>query len=391
VTTPDSIAYRALLLFHGYDGKIASRFLTDAHVPHFLCGDMDELCREAERGAAAVLIMEEMLHDGRADKFKAVVDGQPAWSDLPVIILTTNRVDSQLAALAMERLGNVTVLERPVPMNSFLSVIRTSQKARRRQYEIRDEIEYRRRLAEELLKTNQELEQFAYVSSHDLKEPLRKISLYSDLLRQDVENGAGQAARYAENISEGARRMNSLIEDLLAYSRISKEPSAVVDVSLEDILAEVVSDLEAVIREKNAKVTSRKLPIVRGIPSQLHQILQNLVSNGIKFCNDKPVVTVSAERHSIGWAISVADNGIGIDPSHHERIFQVFSRLHTKERYPGTGIGLAICKKLVERQGGQIWVTSRPGEGSTFTFTVPRALGPVAEPADSPPQKQIAP
>jgi len=228
--------------------------------------------------------------------------------------------------------------------------------------------------AEELHRSNRELEQFAYIASHDLQEPLRMVSSYTQLLerryRGKLDSDADEFINYAV---EGATRMRSLIDDVLDLARVSRDAPPDEPTDLQSLLAAALADLAAVIREKNAQITSDPLPIVAGNPSQLRQVLQNLIGNAIKFCKRPPQIHLEARREDDNWTISIRDNGIGIDPNHLGKIFQAFQRLHGHSEFVGNGIGLAVCKRIVERHGGTIEVDSRPNEGSTFTFTLPAA------------------
>jgi len=237
------------------------------------------------------------------------------------------------------------------------------------------------RLAEERLKktledlerSNKELEQFAYVASHDLQEPLRMVLSYTQLLerryKDKLDTDANEFIAYAV---DGAKRMQRLIQDLLVYSRVSSRGKSLTPTDCNAVLGQVCINLSVAIEENNAMVTHDELPIVMADETQLVQLFQNLINNAIKFHSEEPPrIHVSAEKNKKEWIFSVLDNGKGIDPQYHDRIFVIFQRLEGKGEYPGTGIGLAICKKIIERHGGRIWVESEPGKGSTFYFTLP--------------------
>jgi PAS domain S-box-containing protein len=230
------------------------------------------------------------------------------------------------------------------------------------------------RRVSELAHSNAELEQFAYVASHDLQEPLRKIASYTELLARRYQGKLDPGAdKFIGYIVDGANRMQQLINDLLSYSRVGRTTDLTMEnVDLGRIMEGIYNDLARTIRDSQAEITCDELPVVQGHPRHIAQLVQNMITNAIKFRGDAPPrVHISAERRADAWVIAVRDNGIGIAPEHAERIFVVFQRLHTRTEYPGTGIGLAICKKIVERHGGQIWVDAQPGQGSTFFFTLP--------------------
>ncbi|HEX7765262.1 MAG TPA: ATP-binding protein, partial [Nitrospira sp.] len=225
----------------------------------------------------------------------------------------------------------------------------------------------------ELARSNADLQQFAYVASHDLQEPLRMIASYTQLLARrykgKLDSDADDFIGYAV---DGANRMQKLINDLLAYSRVTTQGKVFEQVDCNQILEDVLSNLRIAIEENRAVVTHDALPVVTADGGQLGQLFQNLIGNAIKFHGKEPPrVHVSVELRNNEWQFSVLDNGIGVDPQYAERIFVIFQRLHNREEYPGTGIGLAVCKKIVERHGGRIWMQSPIGRGSIFYFTLP--------------------
>jgi PAS domain S-box-containing protein len=226
---------------------------------------------------------------------------------------------------------------------------------------------------EELARSNAELEQFAYVSSHDLQEPLRMISSYLQLLQRRYQGKLDDKAdKYIYFAVDGASRMQNLINDLLEFSRVATRAREPEPTDCESVLNQVLSNLDLYIKENKAAISHDPLPEIIADNTQLTQIFQNLIVNGIKFHSEEaPKIHVSADKKEGEWVFSVKDNGTGIDPQYSEKIFEVFKRLHNKEDYPGTGIGLSICKKIVERHGGHIWVESELGKGSTFYFTLP--------------------
>jgi signal transduction histidine kinase len=225
----------------------------------------------------------------------------------------------------------------------------------------------------ELARSNQELEQFAYVASHDLQEPLRMVAAYTELLAERYRGKLdAQADKYIHYAVDGARRMQTLIQDLLAFSRVGRQQVEFAAVNFEQVVDLAIANLQAAIADSKAVIKRQGLPTLTAAPSLMVQVFQNLISNAIKFRGSSaPCVEIRADKAFGGWTFSVADNGIGIAPEYSEEVFVIFKRLHTREEYTGTGIGLALCRKIVERHGGKIRMTSEPGRGSTFRFTLP--------------------
>lgn len=247
---------------------------------------------------------------------------------------------------------------------------------------------------EELARSNAELAQFAYIASHDLQEPLRAIAGYLQFLERGYRDKLDdRALKFINNSVAGAQRMQGLINDILDYSRVGSHNQALTTVEISTVIKAALNNLTVVIQESEAEISTDPLPAVVGDATLLTQLFQNLIGNGLKFRRESPPrIHISAQSLASTesdcldstdreWTFSVADNGIGFDPQYTDRIFRIFQRLHTRDEYPGAGIGLAICKKIIERHGGQIWAESEPGQGSIFFFTLP---------ADQPPQYNIS-
>jgi PAS domain S-box-containing protein len=236
------------------------------------------------------------------------------------------------------------------------------------------DIDDRKRVEEDLLRANQDLEQFAFSASHDLQEPLRSVKIYSQLLAQRFGEGFDEDAQQCmQYLQSGASRMETLLRDLLTYTRLTKldEPTETADAN--EALQAALANLAAAIAQSGATIDSGPLPSLRVHGTHLEQIFQNLISNAIKYRSPEraPRITVSAEHENGRWIFAVSDNGIGIEPAYRETVFVIFKRLHGNNQYSGSGIGLAICQRIVERYHGRIWVESEPGAGSTFRWTLP--------------------
>jgi PAS domain S-box-containing protein len=271
--------------------------------------------------------------------------------------------------LPIRMLGVVTDI---TPRKQAEMILRQSRDDLERR--VRDRTRELEALTERLQRSNQELEQFAYVASHDLQEPLRAVTSYTQLLERKLSDALDdKTSRYMHYIVDGAARMQQLIQDLLTYSRAGRYELNREESDLNILLSQALQNLQVAIAESHAVISSESLPALKVDVGQLTQLLQNLIGNGIKYrSDDDPEIHIAAVEETDCWQFSVRDNGIGIDPQYAERIFIIFQRLHTRREYAGTGIGLALCQKIVERHGGQIWVESQLGEGATFYFTLPK-------------------
>lgn len=259
----------------------------------------------------------------------------------------------------------------PVLATSFLLTSETGQAVAAAA--IIKDITQLKRTTEQLQQRNRELQQFANALAHDLGAPLRGIAGFAQLLESKCEDQLNEQAReYLGMIQDSVHRMRRLIKDLLDFARVEHQAKSFQEVECSRAFEHAVKNLYAPIEENGAEVTCDSLPTVHGNATQLAQLFQNLIGNGIKFRrDDTPRVHVTTERNDEGWHFQVRDNGIGIDAEHLNTIFDVFQRLHSEDEFPGTGIGLAICKAIVERHGGRIWIESERGKGSTFHFTLP--------------------
>jgi signal transduction histidine kinase len=365
-----------ILLFTptGRDSALIADVLLRSGIQSQICSSVPELIEEIESGCAAVLISEEALNAECTKHIGRVLDAQPTWSDLPLIVLTTGaeqspRSDYKLKVLSP--LGNVSLIERPVRPSTLVSVIQAALRARDRQYQFREQ-------AKALQRSNEDLQRFAKAASHDLQEPLRMIASYTQLL---VRRNEGQldkdSQQFARYILNGVDRMQILIRDLLDFSRHTGcEYPSPTRVDCNAVLGLALQYLRFKIDESAAVISFDPLPAVLGHETRLFQVFQNLISNALKYCERKPQIQISASQEDGFGVISIKDNGIGIAPEHQQRIFGLFQRLHTRDEYPGSGIGLATCKRIVEQYGGRIWVESVPGVGSTFHFSLPIAEDP---------------
>ena len=311
---------------------------------------------------------------------------EPTLRDVPVVFMSA-RADTG-GKLSGFEVGAVDYLTKPVDKAELLARVRThlSLAALQRQLaaqnlQLQREIHTREQAEAALKRSNAELEQLAYVASHDMQEPLRMIASYLQLVeRRYADQLDADGKEFIGYAVDGAKRMQALIQDLLAYSRVGTKghPPAPVDAAA--VLRTALAHLELAINESAATITADPLPWVMGDGGQLLQLIQNLLANAIKFRGTAPPrVHVGCQPDGDSWRFEVRDNGIGIDPEFAERIFVMFQRLHSRSAYPGTGIGLALCKRIVERHGGRLWVEPAEGGGSVFKFTLPQVAAVLAD------------
>lgn len=285
--------------------------------------------------------------------------------EVPIIFISA--LDDAIDKVRAFTAGGVDYVTKPFQEAEVLARIEHQLRIQRLQHQLVEQ-------NKELLRSNRELEQFAYVVSHDLQQPLQSVTGFVRLLQLQYETTLDELAQgYLHRIHETGNRMQRLIQDLLAYAQIDRQEKTFEVVDCNQILEQVLDNLQEAISTKHATLTHDPLPTVQGSESQLIQLFQNLISNGIKFvaADVHPQIHVSVIQQENYWQIGICDNGIGVKIEDCEQIFEIFQRAHATQHYPGTGIGLATCKKIVEQHSGQIWVTSYLGKGTTFYFTLP--------------------
>lgn len=339
----------------------------------------DEAIARVQQQQHDVYLIDYRLQEHNGLELLAAVQQQ--GNDAPVIVMS-GRCDRQLDITAL-RQGAADYLDKAYLQSSLLEHYiraaierdRALKKLQHSEHRYRELFEREQRLNEELIRSNAELEDFAYIASHDLQEPLRAVSGFAQLLDAEYRQQLDETAtEYLDFIIDGAKRMRALVGDLLAYSRIAQEEIDFVPVACHDAVAEAIENLQSIIQETAARIEYCHLPVVRGHHSMLVQLFQNLLHNSMKFhrLEVRPRVEISARLRDDGyWLLSVADNGIGISEEYHDRIFKIFKRLHTQREFPGTGVGLSLCQKIVKRHGGEIWLSSQVGSGTTFYLTLP--------------------
>ena len=341
------------------------------------------------RTSVAVVLVDVCMPETDGFDLTALIRSHPRFHETAIILVSGVHLND-LDRLRGYDLGAVDYIPVPVVPEMLLAKVRVFIDLFRKTRRLREmNRELERRVAErtrELRRSNDELRQFAYVASHDLQEPLRMVSSFVDLfLRRHAKNIGPDGEELLRYVVDGVQRMRQLINDLLAYARLERSPATSGNVDFARALASALENLQVALDESAARVTHGPLPYVRGDEQQIVQLLQNLIGNSIKFRRPDaaPRISLQAVQEGDDWTFTLEDNGIGIEPEHRERVFQVFQRLNAREQYPGTGIGLAICRKIVEQHLGRIWIGASRAPGAVFHFTLPKAedLPPSEAPA----------
>ncbi len=365
------------------DLNLARRAVEKTELKAEFCAGIDDLCRQIAQGAAALILESDTLDEPALSRLQQTLAQSPPWSDLAVLILAPRQPGGagRLGAdEAAARLGHVIWLEQPVQLSTLTSLLRSAWRDRRRQFELRRLLERELPAAPSAQSLAEQMESFTYLISHDLRAPLRAVRGFAQALNEDYSAALDDAGReYLTRIEQGAERMDRLIQDLLQYSRVGAAGLTLSPVALEQLIQHTLHQFGPEIHARNASIEVRgPLPFVLAHEPTLQQVVASLLSNAIKFVPPAtpPQVRIWAETNGPHTRLWIADNGIGIDAAHHQRIFGVFERLHSAETYPGTGIGLAIVAKGMERMGGKVGVESAPGEGSRFWIELSRAEAP---------------
>lgn len=400
----------------GNDALNTEHVLRAEAVATRICQDIEQVCAEAHYGAGALLLTQEALTNHAVRHLLALLEAQPPWSDIPLILLMSGYEPDSPSFFSIKNLGNscaVTVLERPLRVVTLVSAVKASLRARGRQYQVRDLLKLREvilgelreraatleasqhelmgakekisRHAHELEQTVAErtaklretiaqLEAFSYSISHDMRGPLRAMQQYAQILLEDFKGDLKpDAAEYLSRIIRGAHRMDRLIQDVLTYSRAARVAMPIAAVDLDKLVHDIVQQYPTFQPPTADVQVDGPLPRVLGNEASLTQCISNLIGNAVKFVRpgEKPKVRVFPGSINGNIQICIKDNGIGIAPENQQRIFNIFERVHHDREYEGTGIGLAIVKKTVERMGGDVGVESAVGRGSTFWIKLP--------------------
>lgn len=362
---------------------------------------------EAVKRSQPELILLDVMMPG-IDGFEVCrrLKADAATRNIPVIFLTA--LSETVNKLTGFQVGGVDYITQPIEqeevaarVRTHLILTRTRHKLQQQNQQLQQEIDRRQQIERELTQSrqllqqnndnleqavayrtaelatsNKDLEHFAYIASHDLRQPIRKIRMCTEYLAEDYGHCFDEQAReYMSYITKSTDRMYLLIDDLLAYSRVGKREENLVSIDLNKVVEDVLEDLSITIEEKQPTIDYQDLPTIKGNLTEIRQLLQNLIGNSLKFTGDRsPEIKIKAIRQEDNWLFSIQDNGIGIESRFYDKIFQMFQRLHCSSNYEGTGIGLAICHKVVTSHGGEIWLESQVGEGTTFFFTLPESV-----------------
>lgn len=335
-----------------------------------------EALRLTASKAPDLILLDFNLPDVQGIEVCRRLKSQPESASIIVLQISASAISAPNATAALDS-GADAYLAEPVDPDVLISTIKALLRLRRAERGLSAANERLTLVNQELERSNEDLKQFAFAASHDLKEPLRTVISFATLLdRAAAPKLTGKEQEYLKYIVDGSQRMHALIEDLLSYSQVGHKPDSLQIVDLNSVLSWALENLRDGIAQSGAQITSDPLPSVVGDEAQLGQVFQNLIGNAIKYARPgaRPAVHISATRDRQNWVIGVADNGIGIDEQDRQLIFGAFKRLHGRE-IPGTGIGLAVCRKVVEAHRGKVWVDSKVGEGSTFFFTLPVTVG----------------
>lgn len=395
----------------GNDGENTAQVLRSEDVSAVVCQDLYAACLEARIGVGAMLFTQETLTTRSVTHLHALLEQEPPWSDIPLILLASGYEPGAPSFLALKNLGNssaVTVLERPLRVVTLVSAVKASLRARRRQYQVRDLLRQRETIlgelrerattleasqrelmlakekisnhADELERTVAErtgrlretiaqLEAFSYSISHDMRGPLRAMQQYSQILLEDYKRDLKpEAADYIERVIRGAQRLDRLIQDVLTYSRAVRVAMPISEVDLDKLVRDIIQQYPDFQPPTADVQILEPLPKVKGNEASLTQCISNLIGNAVKFVKPGETPRVKVYPGDINGSVQICfeDNGIGIAPENQQRIFNIFERIHHDREYEGTGIGLSIVKKTVERMGGDVGVESRLGQGSKF-------------------------
>ena len=403
----DALGRRVLVLApFGRDAAEICHLLSNSGVHGLACADMAAVCREIQNGAAAVVLAEEALNAESRARLSSTLAEESTWSDFPVLVMTSRSRDdgNEWQVLrGIEGTAYLTLLERPLHTATLVSAVRTAIHARERQYEVRDALSAREKAEQglrdlnrtlehrvqertaDLEARNRELQNFAHVASHDLREPLRKIQTFAGLVQEEAGDKLSEdTLLFLERMSAAAVRMDGLLHDLLAFSRVATHIAPSTPVRLDEIVTDVLKDYELTIQNTAAEVVVDADVTIEADRPQLRQLLANLIGNAFKFRHAESAARIriharvdSEDNEALPEApgpvcrISVEDEGVGFDPKFARRIFEPYERLHGQGSYEGTGMGLAICQRIVQLHGGTIHAESTPGEGSRFVILLP--------------------